>query len=148
MEFVSPPSQHEVQLTIKNETSADFLYRDAVYREGQLSGDKWPVRIHPGQVVDVTCCGKKEEATFSNCSGYVSYSFADDGKLLTIAFYNNGSENKINVGCEPPMQVWTEMRSFNYEPITKRIRDGPREYTVVFQCTSGPLNRITVTVSQ
>eukprot|EP00117_Sycon_ciliatum_P018260 scpid88892/ scgid16941/ len=146
--MAASPMKNEVQVYIKNETSTEFVYRGDFYREGKLSGEQWPVSVRPGQFIDVSCCGAKEGETYSDCSGYVSYGFGEDGKHMTIAFFNGKSENKTNVGCEPPKEVWTEMRSFNYEPTTKRIRDGPREYTVRFQCTSGAVNKVTVTVSQ
>lgn len=136
-------ADHNVVLTITNDTTTPLAFNSVWLQSGQLSSPaSWPKQIGPhGGFVQGTLTNSS-----AGVSGYVIYNWGV--YAITIAFSNPSSgTNKVGVGIATGTgdsnTVWSDMGSNDYKPFTVAI---PNTNLVIYcLCTGGETNYANVT---
>lgn len=135
-------ASYPIQLTIENFSGLSFTFDGAYYEKGSIQeGTEWPHFIPSGEKKVIMSSARKED---KHCSGYVTYEMGiGASRQLTIAFSNDGTDNKVAAGPDPAMSIFHRQDSYGYKPYTQQVTIGSTPYEYTIQCTKGEINLVT-----
>ncbi|GAC93594.1 dipeptidyl-peptidase 5 [Pseudozyma hubeiensis SY62] len=130
---------HKVEVTIVNNSDYELHFKEDKFEHGRLAdGANWSKVISSRQTV-TTLCYERDWA-LSGCSGWVTYTTADNQSPICFSFSNPAAgENGIDVGHDNG--IWDTMTS-HYITVTRTVHQTKEScYYVRMKSTSGDTNK-------